>query len=162
EANLSLHEVVDGVDEVAQIAPQAIKLPDDQRVALAQRLEAGLQAGPVVLLARGAILVEVLGLDAGGCECVTVQVEHLRTVRLRHAHVADEHSGSCHLYGRLCDDRLGRMAAQQISHTRAQGAWGYKRGGMGWPVCPLVCVGADDPSSHPSVEQVAGAINAMI
>ena len=50
EADLALHEVMDGVDEVTEVAAKAIELPNNQRVAFAQRLEAGLQAGPIVLL----------------------------------------------------------------------------------------------------------------
>src|SRR5271167_1901655 len=58
EADFAFHQLMDRVDEVAEVAPEAIELPDDQRVILAHRFEAGFQTGPVVLPARGVILIE--------------------------------------------------------------------------------------------------------
>ena len=77
-----LHQVVDSVDE-------AVRLPDDQRIALTERLEAGLKSGPVVA-PGGLILIEVPCRDAGGDERIALQVEDLGAVRLGDAHVADE------------------------------------------------------------------------
>jgi hypothetical protein len=40
EPDLALHQVVDRIDEMAEVAAKPVELPDDQRIALAQRLEA--------------------------------------------------------------------------------------------------------------------------
>ena len=48
---------MDRVDEVTEVAPEAIEFPDDQRVVLAHRFGAGFQAGTVILLARGGFRV---------------------------------------------------------------------------------------------------------
>ena len=53
EPDAALGELVDQVDEVAQVAAEPVELPGDQDIALAQRLEAGGEPGPVVALAGG-------------------------------------------------------------------------------------------------------------
>ena len=82
------------VDQVPQVAAEAVELPDDQRIALAQRLQAGGQAGPVVPLAGGGVFVEVAGIDAGGEQGIPLQVGHLAAVGLAHPHVPDQHPHS--------------------------------------------------------------------
>jgi hypothetical protein len=82
--------VVDRVDEVTQVAPETVELPDNQRVAFAQRLQV-LQARPIVLLAGGLVRVQARRLHAGCTQRVALQIEHLRAVRLRYPHVADQH-----------------------------------------------------------------------
>jgi len=47
------------VDQVPQVPAQAVELPDDQRVPLAERLQAGGEAGAVVTLAGRGVLVEM-------------------------------------------------------------------------------------------------------
>ena len=91
EPDAALGELVDQVDEVAQVAAEPVELPRDQDVAPPQRLEAGGEPGPVVALAGGQVLVEVAGLDAGGEQGVPLQVQDLRAVGLRDAHVAEQH-----------------------------------------------------------------------
>ena len=49
---------MDGVDEVTEVAAEAIELPDDESITLAQCLEAGLQTGLIIFLARRLILIE--------------------------------------------------------------------------------------------------------
>jgi len=83
-------ELMHGVDEVAQVAPESIELPHDERVSLAKRLQAGGEAWAVVLLAGRRVAVEVSLGDACGNERVALQVEHLRAVGFRDAHVADQ------------------------------------------------------------------------
>jgi hypothetical protein len=41
---------MDGVDEVTEVTAEAIELPDDESITLAQCLEAGLQTGPIIFL----------------------------------------------------------------------------------------------------------------
>ena len=86
-------EVVHGVDEMPKIAPEPIELPHHERVALAQRLQAGGEAWPLVLRAGCRVAVDVPLGDAGGEQGVALQVEHLRAVGFRDAHVADEGRG---------------------------------------------------------------------
>lgn len=65
QAHTALRELVDQVDEVAQVAPEPIELPGDQDVTLPQGFEAGREPGPVVALSGDQVLVEVLGLGPG-------------------------------------------------------------------------------------------------
>jgi hypothetical protein len=77
----TFHEIVHGADQMMQIA--ADPLPDDD---LRPRgLETSFQPHAVVPLARGLVLIEMLGFNPGCDECIALQVEHLRSVRLRHA-----------------------------------------------------------------------------
>ena len=82
---------MDEIDQMAQVAAEPVELPGDQDVALAQGLEAGGEAGTVVALAGGVVLVEIPGRHAGGQERVALQVRHLRAVCLRNPHVAEQH-----------------------------------------------------------------------
>ena len=58
------------VDKVPETATQAIQLPDDERVALSEGLQARSKSGSVVLLARGSVAVEVPLADACGEQCI--------------------------------------------------------------------------------------------
>src|SRR6202040_1441246 len=59
-------EVMHGVDQVAEIAPEPIELPHHERVAFAQRLTPSGEAGPLVLRAGRRVAVDVPFGDAGG------------------------------------------------------------------------------------------------
>ena len=59
EADAACGRVMHRIDRVPQVTDQAVELPDDERIAIPQRLEAGGQAGPVVPLAGNGVLVEV-------------------------------------------------------------------------------------------------------
>jgi len=50
--------------EVAEVAAQAVQLPDAQGVARAQGLEAGVEARPPVVAAAHPVLVDALAVDA--------------------------------------------------------------------------------------------------
>src|SRR4051812_2356741 len=63
-------------------APAPVELPAPPQAAPPQGLEAGREPGPVVALARGAILVEVAGPDPGGEQDILLRGEGLRTVGL--------------------------------------------------------------------------------
>ena len=78
---------------MAQVAPEPVELPGHQDIALAQRLEAGGEPGPVIALARGEVLVELAGLDAGGEQRIALQVEDLAAIGLGDAQVAELHVG---------------------------------------------------------------------
>ena len=77
---------------MAEITAEPVELPRHQDIALAQGLEAGGEPGPVVALARGEVLVKVVGLDAGGEQPrIALQVEDLAVVGLGDAQVAELH-----------------------------------------------------------------------
>ena len=82
KANPAFHQIMDGVDEVTEVTAEAIELPDDESITLAQCPEAGLQTGPIIFLARRLILIEMGALNAGRDQRVALQIEHLRPVRL--------------------------------------------------------------------------------
>jgi hypothetical protein len=83
EADVADGEVVHRVDQVPEIPAEAVELPDHERIAFPQRLQAGRQAGSIVAAAGGEVLVEVLRPDAGGEQGIPLQVQHLGPVRLR-------------------------------------------------------------------------------
>ena len=91
EADAACGQVVHGVDQVAEVTAQPVELPDHERIALPQRLEAGGQAGPVIAFPGGGVLLEVTRIDVGGEQGIALQVGDLAAVRLAHAHVADQH-----------------------------------------------------------------------
>jgi hypothetical protein len=58
-------QVVDGVDEVVQVAAERVELPDDERVAIPQRFRARGEPGAVIASSGGVVVVEVRGVDTG-------------------------------------------------------------------------------------------------
>jgi hypothetical protein len=70
-------QIIDEIDQVAQVAAEPVELSRHQRVALPQRLEARLQARPIIALAGSLILIEVSRFDAGGEQRIALQVECL-------------------------------------------------------------------------------------
>src|SRR5271155_234496 len=48
EADFAFHQLMDRIDEVTEVSPEPVELPDDQCAVFAQRPEAGFQAGPVI------------------------------------------------------------------------------------------------------------------
>jgi hypothetical protein len=91
ETDAAHAEVVNDIDEVAQVAAQPIELPNDQGVPTAQGLEGGIESRPRIEAAGGAVLVEPARGNSGGPKSVALQIGALRSVRLRHTHVADLH-----------------------------------------------------------------------
>ena len=80
-ADKSLH----GVDEMGEVAAQAVELPDDEHVALPQGAQAAVEFRPVVAYAGGEVVVQVDCVDALGPQGVALQVQRLGAVRLRDA-----------------------------------------------------------------------------
>ena len=83
ETDLALHQIMHGVDKMAQVAPEAVEFPDDQGIILAQGFEAGLKAGTVVLLAGGPVLIQPRDLNTRRDQRVVLQIENLRAINLR-------------------------------------------------------------------------------
>jgi hypothetical protein len=82
EAYTTVSEVVQSIDQAAEIPSQPVQLPDVERVALPQRLQASRKPRPIVAAARGAVPVDLLWTDPGLHQGVTLQVENLATINL--------------------------------------------------------------------------------
>jgi hypothetical protein len=93
-----------GIDQVAQIAAETVELPHQEPVALPQRLQAGGQAGLRIEASRRQVFLDVLTIDAGGLQRITLQIQNLGAIRLGNAPIADQHI-VCHLNERLRDSR---------------------------------------------------------
>ena len=83
-------EVLHQVDEMAEIATEAIEPPDDDHVSLPRRLEEGGEPRAVLTLSGRLVLVDRVVADAGLAQSIPLQVEALGTVRLRYPRVARE------------------------------------------------------------------------
>jgi hypothetical protein len=83
---------MDGVDEVTEVAAKAIELPNNQRVAFAQRLEAGLQAGPIVLLPGRPILVELAAFTPAAISASRWRSNTCDPSAFEIPHVSDQHT----------------------------------------------------------------------
>ena len=75
-------EVVNDVDEVAQIAPQPVELPDDEGVPATQGLQGSVESKTGVEAAGGAVLVESAPGNARSPQRVPLQIGALRTTGL--------------------------------------------------------------------------------
>ena len=85
-------QVLHGVDQVNEVAAEAVELPDDEHVALPQGPQAAVESRPFVADAGGEVVVEVdRVVDASGPQGVALQVQRLGAVGLREAGVADQH-----------------------------------------------------------------------
>ena len=82
---------MDEIDQMVEVAAELVQLPDVERIAFAQTLQASLKTWTIVAAPRGKVLLEPRGLDAHGGKGVALQVENLRAIRLGDAHVANQH-----------------------------------------------------------------------
>lgn len=89
--DLPVRELLDDVDEVAEVTSKAIELPHDERVLRAKRLEARVEPGATVALARRLVVVDRLRRDARRDKRVALEVEALGAIGLRDACVANQH-----------------------------------------------------------------------
>ena len=92
QAHAAGGQVLHGVDEMGEVATQAVELPDDEHVALPQGAQAAVESRPVVAYAGGEVVVEVdRVVDALGPQGGALQVQRLGAILLRDAGVADQH-----------------------------------------------------------------------
>ena len=91
QADAAVRQFLHDADEMVQVASEAVELPDDERVPLAQCLETGIESGSAVLLARGAVFVNGLLLHACRSEGVILQIEVLGAAGLGDAGVSEVH-----------------------------------------------------------------------
>ena len=69
QAHAAGRQVLHGVDEMGEVAAQAVELPDHEHVALPQGAQAAVESWPVVTDAGGEVVVQVDRVDAGGLLC---------------------------------------------------------------------------------------------
>src|SRR4051794_396661 len=91
QTDLASGQIMDEIDQMAQVAVEPVEFPRHQRISLPQRFETRLQTRPIIALAGRLVLVEVSRFDAGGEQRVTLQIERLAAVGLRDTHVADQY-----------------------------------------------------------------------
>ena len=65
QAHLASRQVLHGVDQMGQVTAEAVELPDDEHVALAQEAQAAVEPRPVVAEAGDEVVVEVDLVNAG-------------------------------------------------------------------------------------------------
>ena len=87
-------QVLDRVDQVTQIAPELVELPEDQRVAGLDRLQAGGQPRAGIVAARRQVLLDAGGIDAGRQHRVPLRRQRLGAVRLGDTDIANQHRGT--------------------------------------------------------------------
>ena len=88
----ALRQIVHGIHKMTEITAEAVQLPHDERIAFPQCFQADSKAGPVITLARGCVLIDVVGINAGGKQGITLQVGHLTAIRFAYPNVTDQHS----------------------------------------------------------------------
>ena len=91
QAHAAGRQVLHGVDQVGEVAAEAVELPDDEHVARPERAHTAVESRAVVADAGREVVVDVDGADASGLQRVALQVQRLGTVCLRDAGVADQH-----------------------------------------------------------------------
>ena len=91
QAHAAVRQVLHGVDQVGEVAAEAVELPDNQHVARLERAHAALEPRPVVADTGRVVVVDVDGLDARGLQRVALQVQRLGAVCFRDASVANQH-----------------------------------------------------------------------
>jgi hypothetical protein len=91
EADATFRQITDCVNQVTQVAPKPVQLPDDQRVSPSERLRAGIKAGALIEPARSGIFIKVAWVDARCGQRIASQVMGLRAVSLRDAGISDQH-----------------------------------------------------------------------
>ena len=82
QAHAAGRQVLHGVDQVGEVATEAVELPDNEHVARSERTHAAVESRAVVADAGGEVVVDVAGVDARGLQRVALQVQRLGAVRL--------------------------------------------------------------------------------
>ncbi len=100
QADVSVGEIANQVDQMAKITAKTVKLPDCERVTWAQRFETCFQTWSIIAALGSCILIDVSG-NASFDQRIVLQVMNLTVIRFRDPCIANKH---CHLYVRLCDN----------------------------------------------------------
>ena len=91
QPDAALCEFLGGIDQMLQVASQAVELPVDERIAVPQRLETGGESQAILVCAGGLVFVEGVGTDTSSEERIALQVQHLTAVRFGDAGIAEQH-----------------------------------------------------------------------
>lgn len=86
-------EIVNDIHEVPQTAAQPAELPDNEDVTRLKGFEAGFQPWALIAASTHQILIKPVSFEAASQQRITLQVDGLRAVRLRDAHVANLNFG---------------------------------------------------------------------
>lgn len=79
---------------MSEITAKAVKLPNDKDINLSQHFQAIHQTWPVISLAGGLIVIDVLRRNAGLDQRIVLQIQNLGTVGLGDTGVSDQHDVS--------------------------------------------------------------------
>ena len=82
QAHAAGRQVLHGVDQVGEVATEAVELPDNEHVARSERTHAAVESRAVVADAGGEVVVDVAAVDARDLQRVALQVQRLGAVRL--------------------------------------------------------------------------------
>ena len=82
QAHAAAGQVLHGVDQMGEVAAEAVELPGDEHVAPAQGAQAVVESRPVVAYAGREVVVDVGRVDAGVAQGVALQVQRLGAVGL--------------------------------------------------------------------------------
>jgi hypothetical protein len=77
QSDTALLEQTHELDKVWEVPAETVEFPHHQRVAFTERLQARGKPGAIVALSGGAILIQVLPIDASSHKRVHLQVENL-------------------------------------------------------------------------------------
>ena len=75
QAHAAGRQVLHGVDQVGEVAAEAVELPDHEYVARPERAQAAVESRSVVADAGREVVVDVAGVDARGLQRVALQVQ---------------------------------------------------------------------------------------
>ena len=91
QPDAALRERLGGIDQMLEVASQAVELPDDKCIAVPQRLQTGGEGRAVLVVPGGFVFIDVLVTDTGVEERVALQIQNLAAVRFRDAGISNEH-----------------------------------------------------------------------
>ena len=99
QSDAAIREVPHGVDQMLEVTPEPVEFPDHQHIALAQCLEASIEAGTLVLLPGCLVLVDMFRSDTGLPQRIALKIEALGAVGFRDAGVSEEHVSYTIVFG---------------------------------------------------------------
>lgn len=77
QSDPALGQIMNDVNQMAQVTAEAIKLPDDQRVPFAESFDACDKLRAVIFLPGRVVFIESIGVNARGDECIALQISVL-------------------------------------------------------------------------------------
>jgi hypothetical protein len=93
QTDVTSTEIVDGVDQVLQIAPQAVELLHHQGIAQLERFQTGRQPRTRVFSPGVEIPINPFRIDAGRQQSIALQIQYLIAVTLGDPQVTQRQHG---------------------------------------------------------------------